>query len=148
GVTFAINLLPLLLRGPTRPRMVTNFHELYIPMTGSPQRIAGSLWQRAMAVVTAYGSDSVSATCSEWERRLRRVGVFRPVQVTPVGSNIPRVTVSDRERLAMRKQLLGEPEGLLVAGFGALHDRDVSLALEAVAALGRRRRAKLVWIGG
>src|SRR5205823_9099897 len=65
-----------------------------------------------------------------------------------VGSNIPLATLEGQDRVRLRRQLLGDSEGFLVAGFGARHDRDITGALYALGRLKRERPAKLVWIGG
>ncbi len=148
GITFAVNLLPTLVRVSGRMRVVTNFHELYIPFDRSLKRNAGALWQRAAAALLATGSHTLSVTASEWERRLKRIGVRKRIQVVPVGSNIPLATISEAQRTRLRRQLLGDAEGLLVAGFGARHDRDIPAALYALQQLKREQPAKLVWIGG
>jgi glycosyltransferase involved in cell wall biosynthesis len=148
GITFAVNLLPALVRSSIGTRVVTNFHELYIPFDHSLKRNAGALWQRAAVGLLATGSHTLSVTVSAWERRLKRIGFRKHIQVVPVGSNIPLATISEAHRTRVRKQLLGESEGLLVAGFGARHDRDIPAALYALQQLKRERPAKLVWIGG
>ena len=148
GITFAINLLPALVRGSISTSVVTNFHELYVPFNRSVKRNLAALWQRAAAVLLACGSRALSVTASEWQRRLRTMGIRKRIHVIPVGSNIPLATIDEAHRTRLRRQLLGESEGLLVAGFGARHDRDIPAALYALQQLKRERPAKLVWIGG
>lgn len=148
GITFAVNALPLLARIGTRTRVVTNFHEMYIPFGLSLARFLGAFWQRAMALTIAYGSHALIATTAEWSRRLRGIGVLKRVEVVPVGSNIPQAHTSGEDRARIRHQVLGSEGGLLVCCFGALHDRNVDAALHAVARLERSRHARLFWIGG
>ncbi len=147
GITLAINLLPVVLRAMGHFRVVTNFHELYIPLEPSLKRGLGSLWQRAVVLLMSYGSHGVSVTATEWQRRLGRLGLRKPVHVIPVGSNIPAAQITGEERMRIREQILGTSTGFLISGFGALHDRDVNLALDGLRQLKRERAAKLVWIG-
>ncbi len=148
GMTLAVNLLPAILRVSQGIRVVTNFHELYIPFNHSIKRNLGALWQRSAAILLASGSHAISVTAGEWERRLKEIGIRKRVPVIPVGSNIPRVTVSHEEHVYLRKQILGSAEGFLVVGFGAWRDRDIPAALGALRRLKRRGPAKMVWIGG
>lgn len=148
GITLAVNLLPVLSRLRSRARVIANFHELYIPFTRSPKRGLGALWQRAAAVLTALGSHAISTTATEWRRRLRRLGVRKPMELIPVGSNIPVVGFSDEERARLRSSLLDGETGLLLAGFGAQHDRDVPAVLFGLNRVKRLGPARLVWIGG
>jgi len=148
GITFGINLLPWLVRFRTSARIILNFHELYIPFDPSPKRCLGALWQRAMAFLMAAGSHTLAATSSEWPRRLRRVGVWKPIRVIPVGSNIPRASVSDEEIKAIRTRLGANGATLLVGCFGSAGPhRDVDLLRAAVRALGREQPCKLIWVG-
>ena len=148
GITFAINVLPTLLRVGRRKRVVTNLHELFIPFGNNFKHNAAALWQRAGARLLASGSHALSVTTREWERHLRLMGVRKRIELIPVGSNIPRVEVSEEERAQLRQQILGTSDGVLVAGFGARHDRDVQAVMGAFSDLKRRVRARLVWIGG
>jgi len=148
GVTFTVNVLPTVIRLAARVRVVTNFHELYMPFGPSLGHTAAAAWQRTMAVATAAGSHAITVTADEWLRRLRRMGVRRPVHVIPVGSNVPTAPLSVEDRGRLRVGLLGTEDGTLVGGFGAVHDREPTLVLDALAALKRDRPAKLVWIGG
>ncbi len=145
GITLAVNILPALGIGT---HVVTNFHELYMPFDRSLKRNLVALWQRAAAVLLAAGSGAVSVTAREWERRLKRIGFRKCIQVIPVGSNIPLATLSEDERARLRRRLMNNADGLLVAAFGARHDRDVPAALYAFAQLKKETPAKLVWIGG
>lgn len=147
GITFAVNLLPFFLRVMTRTQVVTNFHELYVPFTASPKRSFLALWQRAMAFVIAYGSHRLMVTASGWPEQLRRIAIFRRIAVVPVGSNIPCAEIGREERERIRRELLGACDGILIVGFGALHDRDMSGVLEALRHLKAYRPTKLVWIG-
>lgn len=148
GITFAVNLLPALIRATSAVRVVTNFHELYIPFDRSIRRNGGAIWQRVTALLLALGSDALSVTAGEWRRRLRGLGVRKPIQLIPVGSNIPLIRASVEERTRLRKELLGTSEGLLVASFGARNDRDVPGVLYALAEANKRGRATLLWLGG
>jgi glycosyltransferase involved in cell wall biosynthesis len=147
-MTFAINLLPSLLRMGGGTRVVTNFHEMYLPFSSSLKRDIGAVWQRAVALLLASSSQAVSVTATEWARRLGRLGFGKHVHLIPVGSNIPKVELGEVERVRLRRQVLGGSEGLLVAAFGAKHDRDVPSALHGLRELKRVQPAKLLWIGG
>ena len=148
GITFAVNLLPVLLRIRGNIRVVTNFHEMYIPFGRSLKRNLGALWQRAAAVSLASGSHALSVTASEWERCLKRMGIRKRIKVIPVGSNIPQTTISEPDRARLRRELLGRSNGLLMAGFGAQHDRDIPAVLYGLQQILTERSAKLLWIGG
>jgi glycosyltransferase involved in cell wall biosynthesis len=148
GITFAINLLPALVRVLDSIRVVTNFHEVYMPFGGSIQQRMGAIWQRVAARLLASGSHVLSITAPEWEECLRHVGIREQMNLIPVGSNIPMVTLGGPERAQLRSQLLGGSEGLLIAGFGAQHDRDIPAALFALSHLKKQQRTKLLWIGG
>jgi glycosyltransferase involved in cell wall biosynthesis len=132
----------------TAIRVQTNFHELYIPFDRSLKRSLGALWQRAMVLLMVAGSHALSVTAIEWEQRLRGIGVRGRIQLIPVGSNIPQAVVSWDERDRLRKKLLGSEDGLLMAGFGARHDRDIPAALYGLKHLKQKGVAKLIWIGG
>jgi glycosyltransferase involved in cell wall biosynthesis len=129
-------------------RVVTNFHEMYIPFGRSLKRNLGALWQRAAAVSMASGSHAISVTASEWERRLKGIGIRKRIRVIPVGSNIPQATINELDRARVRKELLGGSNGLLVAGLGAMHDRDVPAVLYGLQQMQREWPTKLFWIGG
>ncbi len=148
GITFAINLLPVLARGSISTRIVTNFHELYVPFDRSVKRNLAALWQRAAAMLLASGSRALSVTASEWQRRLRTMGIRKRIQVIPVGSNIPLTTISEEDRARLRRRLLDRSDGVLVASFGARHDRDLMAALYGLQRLKTETPARLVWIGG
>ena len=148
GLTFAVNLLPALSRVSNRTRVITNFHELYIPFHRSLKRSLGAAWQRSAALLLALGSQSLTATALEWSRRLKRIGVRKPIEVIPAGSNIPLAPISEEERVRLRKGVLGKSDGLLVAGFGARHDRDIPAVLHGLQQLKMHTHAKLLWIGG
>ena len=147
GITFAVNLLSALVRATSGVRVVTNFHELYIPFDRSMQRNLGAVWQRVTALLLALGSHTLCVTASEWQRRLKGLGVGKPVQLIPVGSNIPLTMTSAEDRARLRRQLLGSSD-LLVASFGARHDRDVPGVLYALRELNKLVRARLLWVGG
>ena len=148
GVTFAVNLFPALLRLGGGSRLVTNFHELFVSFDGSMRRRFGGIWQRAAAFFLATASHGLSVTTASWARALRAIGIRRPVQVIPVGSNIPVAPSTYEERSALRRKILGPNDGVLMAGFGARHDRDLSAVLAALGDLKKKMVAKLVWIGG
>lgn len=148
GLTTSINILPAVLRWAGSPFVIANFHELCIPYDGTLKHNLGSLWQRFAGLLLASSSDSVGATVEAWQRPLREMGIRKPIDVIPVGSNIPEVRISEEERSILRKEILHGPEGVLVVGFGAWHDRDIPAVLGAVGQLKRRGRVKLVWIGG
>ncbi len=148
GITFAVNVLPALVRVSAQMRVITNFHELYIPFDQSLKRNVAALWQRAAVRILATGSHMLSVTATEWELRLKRMGVGKRIDVIPVGSNIPLAMTGEADRTRLRKQLLGDSNGFLVGGFGARHDRDIPNALHALGRLKRERSAKLAWIGG
>jgi len=147
GITFAVNLLPTLVRVSSGMRVVTNFHELYIPFDHSFKRNAGALWQRAAVGLLATGSHMLNVTATEWELRLKGMGIRKRIHVIPVGSNIPLAMTSGADRSRLRKQLLSDSNGLLVAGFGARHDRDMAGVLHALGRLKKEGPVKLVWIG-
>jgi glycosyltransferase involved in cell wall biosynthesis len=148
GITLGVNLLPLLLRFMTRARVMLNFHELYIPFTLSLKHCVGALWQRAMAFLIAAPSHVLTAISSEWPRRLRRIGVWKHIQVVPVGSNVPRARVSPEEVQAIRERLGVDRSTLLIGSFGSAGpDRDVELLLAGVEKLQREHSLKLVWLG-
>src|SRR6266516_3076808 len=148
GLTLAVNLVPLLTRFVPNTRVVTNFHELYMPLRGPvPHRVAAA-WQRVAALGTAATSQGVCVTAPLWKRLLRGLGVRKSIGVIPVGSNIPRVAMTAEERRDVRRELLPDGDGMLIAGFGALHDRDLGLVAEALAYLKHERRARLIWLGG
>src|SRR5262249_11350641 len=143
GITFAINLLPVLTRALGRIRIVSNFHELFIPFDGSLKRSLGALWQRLMAALLAFGSDTITVTTREWRRRLTRLGIRKQVQVIPVGSNVPVAGFEGEGRDNYRKELLHGADGLLVAGFGSLRDRDFGAVLYGLQKLQCFGRVKL-----
>jgi glycosyltransferase involved in cell wall biosynthesis len=149
GITLGINLLPLLIRALTPARVVTTFHEAYVPLNASPRRVAGSLWQRAMAVVTAYASHALVTPTPRGRRGLRRAGILKPIALIPVGSNIPVAALTAEERATIRRRVLGASDGVLVGGFGNVHDRDLVAVFVAVARLqADHRAAGFVWAGG
>lgn len=148
GITFAVNLLPALVRTTSRIRVITNFHELYTPFGGSVKHNLRALWQRAVVLLMASGSHVLSATAREWQQSLRRIGIRRRIHLVPVGSNIPLAMISDQERSCLRNRLLSGSDGLLLAGFGARHDRDIPALLYGLGQLKKLGPAKLVWIGG
>jgi len=148
GVTVTVNLLPVLLRLRTRTRVVTNFHELYVPFGTSPKHVVGALWQRAMALLSAASSHDLTVTTPAWSRRLWTLGVRKTIVTIPVGSNIPRAGTSDRERAEVRKRYLGSQAGLLFGVLGASHDRHIGGVLTAVSRLRSEQPTELVWIGG
>jgi glycosyltransferase involved in cell wall biosynthesis len=129
-------------------RVVTNFHELYIPFDMSLQSNLGALWQRAATALLAWGSNTLSVTAGEWKRRFERMGIEKGVEMIPVGSNIPVTTISEEERARLRKSLLGTSDGLLVGGFGGQQHRDMPALLYGLRELKRQGPVKLVWIGG
>ncbi len=148
GITLAVNLLPLVLRATTRIRVVVNFHELYIPFDRSLRHYLGALWQRAMAFVVAAPSQALAAVSTEWPRRLRRIGVWKRIQVIPVGSNIPRADVTAEALEAVRETLGVDRSTLLVGCFGSAGPhRDAVLLRTAVGKLRREQSMKLVWLG-
>jgi glycosyltransferase involved in cell wall biosynthesis len=148
GVTLAISLLPALVRLVTRLRVMVNFHELYIPFGRSLRRCLGSLWQRAMGLLIAAPSHVLTAVSSEWPRRLRRVGVWKRIDVIPVGSNIPRAQVRAEELKAVRAMLGVDPNTLLIGAFGSAGpDRDIGLLFAALSKLREVESLKLVWLG-
>jgi len=148
GITFAVNLLPIVVRTFFDISVATNFHELYIPFGNTLKRILGSLWQRAMVVLMAFGSDTLSVTAPAWQLRLRRLGIGKSTPVIPVGSNVPLSHFDQLERDRFRKQLLNGSVGLVLVGFGALHDRDVPAVLFGLKRLKTELPVKLIWIGG
>jgi glycosyltransferase involved in cell wall biosynthesis len=148
GITFAINVLPALLRVRGRIQVVTNLHEMYIPFARSLKRDLGALWQRAAALSLVAGSTRLSVTSTEWQRRLKRMGISKRIHVIPAGSNIPMATITKEDRARLRSQILGGTDRFLVASFGARHDRDLPAALYGLAQLKKERAAKLIWIGG
>jgi len=148
GIPFAVNLLPALLRAVYDIRVAANFHELYIPFGQTLKRDVGSAWQRAMALLMASTSNAVSVTAAEWQRRLRRMGINKHIELIPVGSNIPLATFNEEDRCQVRRRFFANEEGILVACFGASHDRDLKAVLHGLARLKREGPAKLVWIGG
>lgn len=148
GITLAINLLPALVRVVTRLRVMVNFHELYIPFDRSLKRCLGSLWQRAVGLLIAASSHALTAVSSEWPGRLRRVGVWKRIDVVPVGSNIPRAQVGAEELKAVRARLGVAPNTLLIGAFGSTGpDRDVGLLLAALSKLREVQFLKLLWLG-
>lgn len=148
GITLAVNLLPALVRVATRIRVIVNFHELYISFDRSLRHCLGSLWQRAMGFLIAAPSYALTAVSTEWRGRLRRVGVYKPTHVIPVGSNIPRTTVSAEERKAARDKLGAGPDTLLIGCFGSAGaHRDAGLLLAAVGRVNLKHSLKLVWLG-
>jgi glycosyltransferase involved in cell wall biosynthesis len=148
GITLAVSLLPAILRIASRIPVIVNFHELYIPFDTSLKHCLGALWQRAMGFLIAAPSHALTAVSSEWPRRLRRVGVWKPIQVIPVGSNIPRVRVGSEELTAVRKRLGMDRNTLLIGSFGSVGPHgDVGLLLAAVEKVKRERPLKMVWIG-
>lgn len=148
GITFAINLLPILLRFSQHLRIITNFHELYIPFSRSIKHNAGAFWQRSTAMLLASASHALTVTATEWQSRLRSIGIRKPAEVIPVGSNIPLAPMSDDDRVRLRTGILRKSDGFLMAGFGARHDRDIPTALYGLEQLKRYGPAKLLWIGG
>ena len=148
GITLGVNMLPWLLRFATRVRVVLNFHELYIPFDYSPKHCLGAVWQRLMAFVIAAGSHGLTAISSEWPTRLRRVGVWKSIQVIPVGSNIPRAPVTEAEVKAIRTRLGANDATLLIGCFGSGGPhRDVALLRAAVRRLKQEHPCKVIWIG-
>jgi glycosyltransferase involved in cell wall biosynthesis len=148
GITLGVNILPWLLRVATRVRVIVNFHELYIPFDYSLKHCLGAVWQRFMAFVIAAGSHGLTAISSEWPRQLRRVGVWKSIQVIPVGSNIPRAIVSAAEIKAIRTRLGVDDATLLIGCFGSAGpDRDAVLLLAVLGELRREQSMKLVWLG-
>lgn len=148
GLTFAVNVLPTVLRVVSQIRVLTNFHELFLPFDRSLKHALGALWQRAMAFLIALPSHGLTANSSEWPRYLRRVGVWKRIRVIPVGSNIPRADASGEEVRQIRDSLGVGPKGLLIAGFGSLGaDREVELVLHGLRRLKREQAVKLVWLG-
>lgn len=148
GITFAVNLLPALLRVSRNTRVVTNFHELYIPFGRSLKHNLGAVWQRSAAVLLSVGSHAITVTTGEWEGLLAGLGIRKHIKMIPVGSNIPQVALSEEERGHLRAEILGDSEGLLVAGFGARHFRDMPAAFSALRQVKKRRLVKFLWIGG
>ncbi len=148
GITAAVNLLPFLLRVTTSVRVLLNFHELYIPFDRSLKHCLVGLWGRAMAFLIAVSSHSLTAISSEWPRRLRRVGVWKRIQVIPVGSNIPRADVSSEALQAVRETLGVDRSTLLVGCFGSAGPhRDAVLLRTAFGNVKREQSMKLVWLG-
>jgi glycosyltransferase involved in cell wall biosynthesis len=148
GITLAISLLPALVRMATRITVIVNFHELFIPFDSSFKHCIGALWQRVMGFLIAAPSHALTAVSAEWPRRLRRVGVWKPIQVIPVGSNIPHVDVSAEDVQRVRERLGAHPDTLIVGSFGSVGPHgDVRLVLTAVERLKPERSLKLVWIG-
>jgi glycosyltransferase involved in cell wall biosynthesis len=148
GITFAINVLPVVVRVSSGIEVVTNFHEMYIPFEWSFKRAIGALWQRAAAAFLAAGSHKLTVTSSQWHRLLRHLGIRKSVQLIPVGSNIPVARLSEEERAQLRKELLGSSAGLLVGGFGSQQHRDIPAVLCGLRELKKQGRVKLLWIGG
>jgi glycosyltransferase involved in cell wall biosynthesis len=148
GITLAISLLPALVRMATRIPVIVNFHELYIPFDSSLKHCVGALWQRAMGFLIAAPSHALTAVSTEWQRRLRRVGVWKPIQVIPVGSNIPRVDVSAEDVQRVREKLGMDRTALLIGSFGSVGPHgEVGLVLKAVEKLKPEGSLKLLWIG-
>src|SRR5690348_1741456 len=133
GITLAVSLLPAILRIASRIPVIVNFHELYIPFDTSLKHCLGALWQRAMGFLIAAPSHALTAVSTEWQRRLRRVGVWKPIQVIPVGSNIPRVDVSAEDVQRVREKLGMDRTALLIGSFGSVGPHgEVGLVLKAV----------------
>src|SRR5262249_26500067 len=148
GITLAVNLLPAITRMFDRVRVVTTFHELFIPFQFRLKRAAGALWQRIAAGLLSLGSNDIMVTAEEWKRGLEDLGVEKPIELIPVGSNIPLVPLSDVDRKALRGRLLGATDGFLLGGFGARHDRDIVGVMVGLRTLKSTAHARLVWIGG
>ncbi len=148
GITFAVNILPLLVRVVTRTRVITNFHELFIPFDHSLKHWLGALWQRAMAFLMAAPSHGLTAISREWPERLRRVAVWKRVEVIPVGSNIPRAGITKQQARSLRDRLGGDGKTLVIGSFGSGGaDRDIQMLLAGLRELKQRQSVKLIWLG-
>lgn len=148
GLTLMINLLAICLRVGSHSKLVTTFHELYIPCSWSFKKLVGGVWQRLMAVLIAMASHRIIVTCELWERRLRRLAPKKAL-VIPVGSNIPVVSLSEEERLSIRRQLASDDHSILFGTFGTLHEsKDYRLVLEVMARLATENdKVRLIWMG-
>lgn len=148
GITLGVNLLPAVIRMTSRIRVVVNFHEVHVTFNRLFTRCLASLWQRAMAFLIATPGQAVTVACSEWVTRLRRSGAWKPIQVIPVGSSIPRVRIGTEQAEGIRRELGLHGGAILVGGFGAAgRDRDLNMLLEAIARLKEEYPVKLVWLG-
>lgn len=147
GIALAPSLLPWLLRFSTNHRVVVNFHEICIPLSFSPIRFAGSLWQRFMAFLVGSPANALSAVTSQWARQLRRCGLWKQVTVIPVGSNIPLASIDAIQRNELRYRL-GVRNDVLVGSFGPSGvGRDAELLLKVFAQLRLSHRVRLVLLG-
>jgi glycosyltransferase involved in cell wall biosynthesis len=148
GITLGVNVLPTLVRLATHIRILVNFHELFIPLGKSPKHWLLGAWQRLMAFVIAVPCHVLTAIDGEWPKLLRKVGVWKSVEVIPVGSNIPRLELDAETRSVVRGQLGADARTLLIGCFGAAGaHRDARMLLSAFRKLEEERPARLVWVG-
>jgi glycosyltransferase involved in cell wall biosynthesis len=149
GLTFTINVIALLLRIFTKYKVITTFHELYIPFGWSLKKILGGIWQRLMAVVIGLGSHRVIVTCGLWKKFLKRLIPWKRIEIIPVGSNIPFIPLSNEEKKKIRKKVSKNEPTFLLGTFGTLHpSRDYELILKTLKELiSQDKKIKFIWIG-
>ena len=149
GLTFTINVFALFVRIFTKYKIITTFHELYIPFGVSLKKILGGIWQRVMAVLIALGSHRIIVTCNLWKKLLKKLIPCKRIEVIPVGSNIPVVPLSQEKRKELRKKLSDYEDIFLLGAFGTLHpSRDYKLILKALKRLiAEGKKIKFIWIG-
>ncbi len=124
------------LRRPT-VRVLLMVHESYVPMRDASWVLMGA-WQRAQLCLVLLGVDRVLVATTAMAAELSRVRPRRPVDLLPVGSNLPDARA---DRSAARAEA-GYDGRLVVASFQTGHESHlrsfVDRAAQALAAASRQ----------
>jgi 1,2-diacylglycerol 3-alpha-glucosyltransferase len=119
------------------------FYAHYVPFEPRLSRRVLAAWTRAFA----NGADAVVAPTAETGRYLASIGVRSPVEVIPSPVDLDRFAAG-RRRPEVRQRLGADPDSVLVLCVGRLaREKNVELALAALAATEPQLRLALVGDG-
>ena len=129
--------LPATLRALRRSlpntRVALMAHEDFVSARESLPFAIMSLWQRPQFWALGHSADHVFLSIDAWAQKYQRWFPRTPVEHLPVGSNIPRRSIS---RAAARRELNLSDDAFVVGVFGSAHpSRQLDRIGEALASL-------------
>lgn len=118
-------------------RVALMAHEDFVSARESLPFAIMSLWQRPQFWALGHGADYVFLSIDVWAQKYQSWFPHTPVKHLPVGSNIPRRSIS---RGAARRELNLPDDGFVVGVFGSAHpSRQLDRIGEALASLASQR---------
>src|SRR6056297_3477403 len=99
-------------------RVALMAHEDFVSARESLPFAIMSLWQRPQFWALGHSADHVFLSIDAWAQKYQRWFPRTPVEHLPVGSNIPRRSIS---RAAARRELNLPDDAFVVGVFGSAH---------------------------